>query len=746
MREIEKNGFSADQLSQLDRHVILHHIIRRSKRGGPLAIQAASEFLKNQATIRERTMSVICYKKNHTMRKAKKVPIQAISSTQQPSIADQQPLEIPQRLAEVLELLETMQRRHLPRPKSLYDLVIRQAVAEERPDIAAKAFVGLVEDWIIEGRIAEGADPEDFYRGGGPPRHKPKSTPLHKLWFSGVRTWRWPGEALSPHDRLDLWHPQHHALDERMRGFPMPVPTSPPSLVPHPTSDLLELILESLDMDPTTVHPRQYAATMRALAILANTILSRTLPINNIPPLLAMFSKANMYPLVYPESFTEEPRSNAWAYTANTQVHVALVSLMLSPPNYSQAAEMTEKLTRRAQEKKKEEGPAQYMLGPLTWRSCLVLIKYAAAQLKQPAMVSRVVAYMRSTFQDWSPTALNVFFRSSNRSGQYGYAQNADDALFGGTTIGRKGSSQDDLAAMPNMESVIALIKHLQSTQQTERLVKLTYALHPFLQSVRTESGNIRPEVHPLPEYVALVEALGALGRVNLAQRVFGLALYAEKSLVGQFRRENPGMREPQQVYLPLPIFTAVIRMFGAEAGRGRGENKQRHGWFVPAEDVYLSRTQAAESMILRIHKRVMTRYRAGAGQEGRITPDERYLNAVIRGMRFRWLLEGEDAAKPLPALATREVEKFLHDVAELGLTPPPGLVSKLKHGAIDGPIVFATSAPFGPAAPLPTSPELVQMALAAVEEERQAMLEDEFEELVTVSDTTERRQRALQH
>lgn len=743
MRELKKKGFDQRDLSDLERHVILHHIMRRSDRGGPVAVQVASEFMRRtDSTFRERTMDVVCYKKFHTIRKSNKAPIRSTASEQlKPTIEDQRPPDVSPRLAHVLDLLEVMQRRHLRRPKTLYDLVIRQAVGEGRPDVAAKAFVGLVEDWIIEGRIAEGADPEDFYRGGGPPRDEPKSTPLHQLWFSGVRTWRWPGEALSPHDRLDLWHPQHHALHERLRGFPMPVPTSPPSLVPHPSSDLLQLILDALEMDPTKVAPHEYAATMRALAILANTILSRTLPINTIPPLLAKFSQAVMYPLVYPENFTEEPRSNSWAYTANTQVHVALVSLMLSPPNYTQAAEMTEKLTK-TQDIKREEGPAQYMLGPLSWRACVVLIKYAAAKLKQPAMVKQVVEYMKSTWADWSPSALNIFFRSSTRSGNYDYAQSADDAFFSGTSLGRRGTRVEDVAAIPNADSVIALIKHLQATKQQQRLVKLTYTLHPFLASAKSETGYARPEVHPLPVYVALVEALGALGQTGLAQRVFQLALHAEKVLVGQFRQEHPGVREPQNVYLPLAMFTALVRMFGAEVGRGRGEDNIRHGWVVPPQDEHLSRTQAAESMILRIHHRVMKRYRLVAAQKNSATPDERYLNAVIRGMRHRWRLE-EGENSPLNRTRSSELQAFLRDIKEVGLEPPVGLVSKLTLDIVKGPIEFETHAPFGPTAPIPTSPELVQLALNAIEDERAAHPEADAEAVLAVAE--EKAQRAFQ-
>jgi pentatricopeptide repeat protein len=49
----------------------------------------------------------------------------------------------------------------------MYEILIRQCVREGRPDVAAKIFVGLVEEWVTEGRIAEGADVEDFCEGIG---------------------------------------------------------------------------------------------------------------------------------------------------------------------------------------------------------------------------------------------------------------------------------------------------------------------------------------------------------------------------------------------------------------------------------------------------------------------------------------------------------------------------------------------------------------------------------------------------
>jgi hypothetical protein len=119
---------------------------------------------------------------------------------------------------------------------------------------------------------------------------RPEIAPQLKAWWKGVRTWRLPGEVISPHDRLDLWHPQNLSLGEKMRSFPFPLATSPPSAVPEPAERLLEKILATLRLDPAVADPRDFAASMRALAILCLSVNSfahsrtRSLALQSILP------------------------------------------------------------------------------------------------------------------------------------------------------------------------------------------------------------------------------------------------------------------------------------------------------------------------------------------------------------------------------------------------------------------------------------------------------------------------------
>ena len=215
----------------------------------------------------------------------------------------------------------------------MYEILIRQCVGEGRPDVAAKIFVGLVEEWVTEGRVAEGADIEDFCEGGGPSEKLEIQLVSDQMaaWWKGVRTWAWPGEVLSPHGRLDLWHPKNLSLGEKMKGFPMPVPTSPPTMVPAPDNRLLLDIIDSLRLDPAKSTPMEHTTSMRALAYLANTVLSRTLPISSLRSLFHAMSATVHRPPVYPEGVDPEKiiQSDRWAYESFTQIHLALQSLLI---------------------------------------------------------------------------------------------------------------------------------------------------------------------------------------------------------------------------------------------------------------------------------------------------------------------------------------------------------------------------------------------------------------------------------
>lgn len=624
-------GVRPDKLSRLELHTLLHDLVRAGATS--LAVWLCVGVLEQvQASSRPRRVfaspTLDALGKLGVGFEIPPAPYQhPLGPIRQPSLEEQRAPEVSEFLASLLHLLEVLQRVRHPRPNRLYRFIMTQCVNERRPDEAAKIYVGLVEEWIVEGRIAEGADPSDFYAGGGPPREPKRSSPLLSLWFQGVRTWRLPGEAMSPHDRLDLWHPHHRSLHERLRGFPMPIPTSPPSLVPHPSLQLLTIIFRDLTLDPRDCSPAEYAAGVRALAMLANTIISRTLPVPAIPHMLRAFSNSRMEPAVYPESYTYEPKTNAWAYTANTQVHVALVSLMFSPPNYARAAEIE---ARFSIDKRipGEDGAGRYRLRPLGWKSCIVLIKYAARTLHQPRLISRLLDYMKVTFKEWDASALNVLFRGSTLSRDNDMAAVVEDKLFGGSMLAadsevsvkeaatrlqegsdarppRKqsqkqpeldGGQRDIVATLlddidgqsipADAHSLLALVTHLTATSQFDRLVRLVYTLEPYL-AVRkdtplehvkilaaatgatvTSQGRILPTELGPHVFTAIVNGLAKSGNTGLAQRIFLLAKSFEgKKIVADRRAAALQTTDPSKPVTPPPAaarLTLPIHMYTA--------------------------------------------------------------------------------------------------------------------------------------------------------------------------------------
>lgn len=441
------------QPTVLEQHTILHDLLRKGK------IDVATDILLRllanlppdrpprfrqlslQALVRDRPE----HRRYRPLRTFTKVYSREGQPMPQPAIADQAPPRLYKELSDFLAVIRTLQTIHHPRPELVYHIAIQEAIGAGRPDVAAEVFVELVEEWIMEGRLAEGAVAEDFYRSGkiGAPAGQwdqavpaPPKGPEAQLrrgllnsWFSGVRTWRLPGEALSLHQRLDLWHPRGHAPDEKMRGFPMPVPTSPPSKVPAPSRNLLQPILDAIYLDPTECTNIEFATSMRALGTLANTILSRTLPLPAIPGLLKLFSRSERHPVVYPAFMEDVPAKDAWSYTSSNQVHNALMSLMFSPPNYAAAARMETKFAIE-DNLPRSEGAAQYALQALGWQSCMVLIHYALVKIQQPTILTRLINYMTSMFTWTSAEPINRLLSNSKVAHTPWLIKILEDKLF----------------------------------------------------------------------------------------------------------------------------------------------------------------------------------------------------------------------------------------------------------------------------------------------------------------------------
>jgi hypothetical protein len=233
------------------------------------------------------------------------------------------------------------------------------------------------------------------------------------------------------------------------------------------------------------------------------------------------------------------------------------------------------------------------MLRPLGWKSCLVLIKYAAETLHQPRLLARLFDYMKVTFKEWDVPALNILLRGSSQARDNALATAVEEKVFGGSLLAAPNSGrrkpvpnepQDELhgiispnvqrqsahtkyrqeypnesqvkalidgidteALQANSHSVVALIKHLTVTMQFERLIVLIYTLLPYL-AVNTETpkdqveklaeltgatisstGRILPVRLPAELFGAIVAGLSKSGNTGLAQRVFKLAQSYEK-------------------------------------------------------------------------------------------------------------------------------------------------------------------------------------------------------------------------
>ncbi|WVQ96189.1 hypothetical protein IAU59_003292 [Kwoniella sp. CBS 9459] len=609
-------------ITRLELHTLVHHLIRKKK--GNLAAAIVWEALS--ATPRHRRRRLLAQRTISTLFRDRSIfyltkadsHVKSLSKRRfNPSLEEQVSPPPHRDLQILLDILETMQDVRYRRPAELYELIILQCVAENQFDLAAKIYVGLVEEWVTEGRVAHGADPDDFHPGGGPPREaeegRIKMSELLAHWWTGVRTWRFPGEVLSPHDRLDLWHPKHLSLGEKMKNFPLPLATSPPTMVPQPRAILLSVILNALRLDPKKASPAEFASSMRALSILANTVLSRTLPIFGLGRLLQAFKSAPHKPDVFPDNVTSVPTENAWAYTAYTQIQVTLMSLLFSPPISSHSMMMiaanqdAENDLDVAANAKDPSAPAsavsQYMLPPLSWRSCTVLLQYAFAGLKRPQLLTKLLTYMKDVFQmgGKDPKAYNEVLQGASKMRDNDLARQADIRLFGATdqisqdrpshaplpdsrpdhrearAIARvdndstielssielpiEGAEQE--TPLPDEDSIIRLINHLTVTSQFKRLEQFVYQLEPFLDFSKSQtveeiiarmeakgveagySGRPRSQGMTPWMYVAILRGLEKAGSTGLAQRIYHIALWNERRMAEKAVLEGQSAIDP---------------------------------------------------------------------------------------------------------------------------------------------------------------------------------------------------------
>jgi len=469
--------------------------------------------------------------------------------------------------------------------------------------MAASVYAGLVEEWILEGRVAEVGDTSLFGEGGLPKvpantaaQEQDHASDNRKLkaiidgWFEGVRTWRLPGESLAPMEKLKLWHPKTLRLQEKMKNFPLPSPTSPPTLVPPPSGEMLDIVICSLTYQPAVTYIREktsgrtrnpvlasqnrpYRRSARALAILGNTILSRTLPVTALKSLFQAMRKLSLEVPVYPTSleWTKIPQTQRSEFTAGTHIHAALMSLLWSPPslNFPHGRWST------------------YRLPPLNLTSTRVLLHYALKALPTGATFRRFLNHIKSAFGIGLISREMAVSPSSGATGHW-----AD--FFRVNKIDQQLKVMERDAEIFNVpeppvtdEDVVFKLRLLQDNVKAD-VEATVYKAFPFLdvlsysvlpadadyatlhreQHRRTRLAEMARKRSPWT-FVACLNALQRVKSTPLAERLYLLALRAEKQLSKDISSAEVISRgastETAQWYLPIEGHTAMLQLYALE-------------------------------------------------------------------------------------------------------------------------------------------------------------------------------------
>ena len=537
----------------------------------------------------------------------------------------------------LLPLLNSLRRIRNPRNIKVYTCLIQRLCAEGLYDTAAKVYVELAEEWIIEGRMAFGADPQSFYEGGGPPREGRAEwelrSGLYKTWWKGVRTWVLPGEVLSPHDRLDLWHPRKLRLPERLRKFPMPIPNAPPTIVPHPPYQIMLTIADHLQLDPETATADAFERSMRACAILASTILSRTMPYLPARLLRDVLDRTPMDPPVYPEHIKDPPTGDdAWAFTAHTHIHLAIRSVLLSPPTRPALFKYMIEFDKAQSEDlplPDVPKPWAYKTAPLSFAACRFLAMYAVRKMNSVISVKALYQYVRATWGSSRITGLHSILLRGIALQKSTIAWKFDKILFGNTQLGsdapnlspvrspRKLSKYAQDAARDDPEaiwgasvapgdgsgltpdSLNSLLRYLTSTSQKDRFLDSVYRIVPFLQYSRSldptvigdpegmlddsveQTGRPRPVALTPELYSTIMLGLAKFGTFGLGQRIFQLALQAEDEWSKHYL---PDENIPEEHRLQIDTFTSMLMLWQVIANRvaSGSQSATVRGWNMP--------------------------------------------------------------------------------------------------------------------------------------------------------------------
>jgi hypothetical protein len=195
-------------------------------------------------------------------------------------------------------------------------------------------------------------------------------------FFGGLR-WNHRAEAQR---RTLCWAPSPSRLRLYLRRFPPSVSRVPKAArstsIPFPSMALLNPILERAAGNLTSLSPYgAFVTSASALAIIANTVHSRTLPLSHLSVLIRTFESLPQFPRVHAPLPSPDPVDDT---TAFTHVQSALASLIYGLPPGSMG-----------------ENVERFGLNSISEGSANSLLSYSLGTLRSPAKGEKVLSYMR---------------------------------------------------------------------------------------------------------------------------------------------------------------------------------------------------------------------------------------------------------------------------------------------------------------------------------------------------------------
>lgn len=315
-----------------------------------------------------------------------------------------------------------------------------------------------------------------------------------KGFFGGLR-WNHRAEAQR---RTLCWAPSPSRLRLYLRRFPPSISQAPQAVrsttIPFPSMSLLNPILERAAGNLTSLSPYGlFARSASALAIIANTIHSRTLPLSHVSVLIRTFESLPQFPRVHAPLPSPDPVDDT---TAFTHVQSALASLIYGLPPGS----MTENVER-------------FGLNSISEGSANSLLSYSLTTLNSPTKGEKVLSYMRCQGYLNSPassrTTGQILIKAGLRSKIWRYFVDGFQMAIGEMT-----------------GAFIRLVHERPATPEALRLAEGSqwqidrYSTSPLAPNIR-RARNLIPQLelpdHPLPQLATSRPGFPENGRIHKA-------------------------------------------------------------------------------------------------------------------------------------------------------------------------------------------------------------------------------------